>query len=181
MANQRLETDHYFIQQTINKIKDRIAEHENELYALMNLRRATKKDGKPFVRLGDNYPDAKVTIERTLYGVISGINISGSIGPKTSLHPHGAFVSTTIYIRDEPREETFECCEGLIHRRIEELFSEVNSYKKQLKAAKPAFQKVSKSLEKVMSAIESIPEANDSPYHTTLGYALFEYARRVLY
>jgi len=165
----------YKMKEAIKKIEASLHQYEDELWALQNLKRAKKKDGKPFARLTDNYPEAKVIIDYRINGNISNVALKGGFGKPT---PYGRiYHDIPLYLQSEKSDISFEEVEDLIAKEIEKLAEWCESYKKQLKAAKKAFAKVDRLTRKLIDGINSIEEANN----TSLGYALLDYAKSNLF
>lgn len=169
----------YKMKEAIEKIEAHLHNCEDKLWALQNLKRATKKDGKPFARLSDNYPEAKVIIDHHFDGTISNVALKGGFGKPT---PYGrTYHDIPLYVQDGTWDVTFEEVEALIAKEIEKLAEWCESYRKQLKAAKKAFAKVDRLTRKLIDGINSIEEANNGRFRTSLGHALFEYAKSNLF
>ena len=169
----------YKMKEAIEKIEASLHQYEGKLWALQNLKRATKKDGKPFARLTDNYPEAKVVIEHHFDGTVSCVALKGGFGKPT---PYGrAYHDIPLYVQGEKSDISFEEVEALIAKEIEKLSEWCESYKKQLKAAKKAFAKVDRLTRKLIDGINSIEEANNGRFRTSLGNHLFEYAKSNLF
>lgn len=167
------------------KIAEQLAgyrtDYESTIYALTHLRRAAKKDGTPFANLNANYPDAKVTIERSYSGYVSGVKISGTLLKKTG--PSWGYISINLYPKtlNTFAAPSFEDVEEAIKERIQLCQENLTKIKAQQKALHSAFAKCEKVAKRLIDTLNAIPEVNDGKYHSTLGYRLFEHARKLIY
>jgi len=169
-------------EETVERLKKRLIEVENQLYVLEHLRRATKKDGKPFQNISNNYPDANIIVHRDYDGLISNVNVSGQIG-KPDKYGNRYYATAYIYIDYGKRRTdiTFQELEQAIAEYIAKYKEEIASYTAQLAAAKKCFAKIDRLTTAIVEAIKSYPEANDGHFRSTLGYGLEEYVKHSLF
>lgn len=156
------------------KISSYLLENQNKLHALKTLKRATKKDGKPFANIAQNYPDS-LTLVRGWTGTVDKLHIAGQ-GVK------GNFVSFDIWLFSDDRTEnpTFEIVENTIKCEIARLEKDIVSYKKQLGALHKAYVKCRSAIAKANEILQSVPEAKGEHFLTTLGYSLRDYMKGAL-
>lgn len=169
------------VEEAIKELQKHLQDYEDELYALEHLKKATKKDGKPFARLSDNYPEAKIDLKHCwIDGSIEGIELYGGFGKK-SVYGRKFHRIVMYFPQGEHKESiSFEDVESLIAKETKRASEQCDNYKKQLKVARKAFAKIDNIATKLIDCVKSIEEANDAPYYSSLGYALIKYAKEIL-
>ena len=148
-----------------NLLIARLKDAETELKRLSGIEYATKKDGKPFSNVKNNFKNV------TLGKVYNSFN---NVDAALWFHIYGGtyedgYFDITIYTEGEDREKdfTFEVAKRSIDKQIARFAERVADYKKQLAEFEKAFSKVDSLLGKIKDELKG---HGDSLRYILAGY-----------
>lgn len=143
----------------------RLRDAKKELKNLSDIEYATKKDGKPFSNIKNNFKN--VTLGK-VYNSFNNANAALWFHIYGGTYEDGYF-DITVYTEGEDREKefTFDVAKRSIDKQIAQLTERVADYKKQLAEFEKAFAKVDSLLGKIKDELKN---HGDSLRYILAGY-----------
>ena len=156
------------------KLQKAMNEQLEELEMLKRRKLVTKKDGKPFANLAQNYAkESGFGVGRDFQGCVNEVHFQGFVAAK--------WVSVKVWLPQESRSGNpfLEMVETAIKEEEKRLAESIAFYAKQLRVVHKAYLACRNAIAKAKSVLDSIPEAmsEDGHWHSSLGYALQDYMK----